>query len=140
MYVHHIIDIWLWVDSAIDIFTQWFDLPSIATIVPEEQVKSITLVFENYTQHYLQGNSFIHSFSLSSLLAAQASSVNEVKQFHYLACASIFKGIFLLLQTQQSRNYSVLPCLNGAFWQKAAEEVLSFPYAEAVGDNTTIMF
>ena len=65
---------------------------------------------------------------------AEASSVNEVKKYHYLSCASIFKSIFLLLQTQHHHQFSLIKELNGAFWKEVTEEVLSFSYSEAVCD------
>ena len=94
-------------------------------------MKRIMSIFEEYTREHMQRNWLFSSFIV---VVAGTSPVNEVKKYHYLSCASIFKSVFLLLQTQHHHQFSIIKELNGTFWKEITEEVLSFSYSEAVGD------
>ena len=85
--------------------------------------------FEEYTREHMQSIQF--GFLVYTVVA-KTSSVNEVKKYHYLSCAAIFKSVFLLLQTQHHHQFAVIKELNGTFWKDVTEEVLSFSYSEAV--------
>ena len=109
-----------------DVFSWWFDVPGMNQWMNSDDIREVLSVVSVICDQQL------HRCLLPtrSRIEGNDSSVNEVKQYHYRACASIFKTTYLLLQSYSSRLSSDF--FDSAFWTHACETVLAFPYAEAV--------
>lgn len=110
-----------------EVFSWWFDVPGMNQWMRADDIREVLSVVSAICEQHLQRCLFpIHSFA-----EGNNNNVNEVKQYHYRACASLFKTTYLLLQSYTSR-LSPSDSFDSAFWTHACETVLAFPYAEAV--------